>query len=552
MRLDKTPILRSRYILVVVLANYLVLGLFRIQENRDMFHTDQEVFLQNAYKYQDAPLWAKLLPPVHMASVSSTLHPVMPYLLYPLARDMRDFYPRAKLVNLACGLLCLIALNLLVSSHYGALPGLFATLLLSTNSIFIKVSTRLSSEPLLLVFVVCWLYWSARCFRRTEKAGNGAKVPWILAGVFSGLAYLSKPTGLLVPCLFVLFCLARLRELSPKRFTFYLIALFLTISPLMLSNLKGNTSPFYNVNFFHLLSLSAPSDFTAEDLEQTGAWNIVKSIDGSEFASQWARNSLSFLDQLLRFLSPVSMPQGISFPLQQAARVLGAVLVLSSVVFVLLSSRRAPLISIVFMFFVLYTGCMVPAFSVNPSPRFLLPDILMISILLGAFSAKFSMSEPWVGLAIGALALGSMGSRLMRDTIVNPFQTNDQSVDYFLDWAESNEGEFDEKVRLAFYEHDSWLVDMMKKNELLFASEPINNDVEKFSELLGLLESRDVDYLLVSASLFYDGNPVLEDFEPFEDCRNRGNTARNMSPYAELYEEGLSECGYLAIYRIGR
>ncbi|MAE69447.1 MAG: hypothetical protein CME06_03140 [Gemmatimonadetes bacterium] len=539
--------LRSRYILAIVLLNFLVLGLFRIKENRDMFHTDQEVFLQNSLRFNDASIRLKLFPPMHMASVSSTLHPLMPYLLYPIAGDMRTFYPSAKLINLTFGLLCLLALYLLVAARYGSVPGLLATLLLSVNSIFVVVSTRLSSEPILLLLVVLWLFVSVRCHAPPHARERGGSGKWILAGVISGLAYLSKPTGLLLPCLFVIVCIARMRSVGAKRFVLYVSALLLTIAPLMVSNTRGNNSPFYNINFFHLLSLSGPSAHTAEDLQRRGAWDVAMSIDGKEFVSRLTAHSITFFDDLLRHLSPTSMPQWFSFPIQQATRSAAALIVAMSTLYVFVSRRRDALVLLVLLFSLTYSLCMVPAFSVNPSPRFLLPVILMFSILIGGFSTAFMAGQRWIKLAVCAVALSSIALHTMRDILGNPLEANDESVDYFLDWTWSAE----EGARLAFFEHDTWLVEALVQREgRHIMKDSIDNDVCEFPELYRFLQEREVEFLLISSSIFYDGNPVLEEFEPLGNCERRGNPAREIAPYAELVEEGLPECGYLAIYRM--
>jgi len=114
-------------------------------------------------------------------------------------------------------------------------------------------SAEFTSEPLLLLLVTLTFYTLVKGFDRPWL--------WLLAGVYGGLAYLTKGSALL---LLVAYAISVLR-VSPKlilnpRFLLFPVAYFAVASPLLLYNWQVFGSPFFNYNSTHIIWL----DSTAE------------------------------------------------------------------------------------------------------------------------------------------------------------------------------------------------------------------------------------------------------------------------------------------------
>ncbi len=138
--------------------------------------------------------WKKVVP--HAAQ-----HPLYPAALLAVSWPVRHFLPddlplamqfSAQLTTAIAGVLLVVPMFLLGRELFDRRVGFFATLLFQCLPSGGRVLGDGLSEGVFLLFAAWALYLAARALR-----GRSA-VPFALAGAASGLAYLTRPEGLLV------------------------------------------------------------------------------------------------------------------------------------------------------------------------------------------------------------------------------------------------------------------------------------------------------------------------------------------------------------------
>jgi len=174
--------------------------------------------------------------------------PLFHLLLAPAAGRELGFFVRAKLVTLLTGLAALVACFVVGRRMAGGSDpasgepaAVVACLLLALSPDFLDHATFPACEPLFIAWLL--LAWGAGLrWLKGETRG------WS-AGVFAGLAYMTKGTGLLLPPLFLLGALwKRLGRKAPARVHGFLIAFALVASPILARNVAGFGNPFHDPN----------------------------------------------------------------------------------------------------------------------------------------------------------------------------------------------------------------------------------------------------------------------------------------------------------------
>ncbi len=169
-------------------------------------------------------------------------NPLFHLLLSIVARRDIGFFPDAKLITLATGWIALLVFFFLVRGRRGEFCAALAAVFLLFNANFIRLSSVVSAEPLFLLWVLLTWYCVVEGFQRERM--------WSLAGVFAGLAFLTKGSGLLlIPSCVGAICLgSRFSALRNRDFWGFFAALFMVASPLLVRNMIAFGSPIYNFN----------------------------------------------------------------------------------------------------------------------------------------------------------------------------------------------------------------------------------------------------------------------------------------------------------------
>lgn len=173
-------------------------------------------------------------------------HPLYMLLLAPLAmRDARFFW-HAKLVNLGLGALALATCLWMARRRYGRGPALLAGAFYGASQSLVVASSHVNHEPL---FVLCslWCWWWL-------TSGTSVRA-WLFAGLFAGLAYLTKSSGTLLILATVAAELwqTRGRGLVTKRLWIFLLSAGVVASPLLVRNLRGYGALLYEGVNTHIM-----------------------------------------------------------------------------------------------------------------------------------------------------------------------------------------------------------------------------------------------------------------------------------------------------------
>jgi hypothetical protein len=117
-------------------------------------------------------------------------HPLYLLLLWPFASRTADYFWNAKLVDLAFGAISLITLLWMVRRRFGPGQALIAGTLFALSQSLLVASSHVNHET---QFTLCclWVWWFL------TKEGATVK-DWALAGVWMGLAYLTKSPAILI------------------------------------------------------------------------------------------------------------------------------------------------------------------------------------------------------------------------------------------------------------------------------------------------------------------------------------------------------------------
>lgn len=113
-----------------------------------------------------------------------------------------DFFNAGMYLNIICAFIVLLLINKTISLISNKTAGLLVVLLLSTNSQFIKYSYCVGTDMLFIVFFVSSLYFILKDESNLKNS--------IFAGIFTGLAYLTRYTAI---SLIILFCFILIAKL---------------------------------------------------------------------------------------------------------------------------------------------------------------------------------------------------------------------------------------------------------------------------------------------------------------------------------------------------
>lgn len=168
-------------------------------------------------------------------------HPLYMLFLSTFCDNTPSDFPRSKLFSLLLMLLLIVVTYYLVTIHWGWQTGLMSAVFLGLSP-----AATLLSQEILVDILFGFFYFSALVLLLKEDSRKN----WVLFGVCSGLAYLTKGNG------YFLFASAAVVGFLRHRWTFFkrldlyiaVLAFVATASFLLVRNIKVFGAPFYNRN----------------------------------------------------------------------------------------------------------------------------------------------------------------------------------------------------------------------------------------------------------------------------------------------------------------
>ncbi|MFC1679149.1 ArnT family glycosyltransferase [Elusimicrobiota bacterium] len=237
--------------------------------------------------------------------------PLYPFILSLWAGRDPSAFTWSKLFSLAWSAATLAAVYRVGSSLFDRRTALLAGLALSVNWIFLSFSMSLRAEIMLpLLFLMNWY-----CTWQGFSEGKGQW--WLAAGVFAGLAFLTKGTAtLLVAAWGGAFVVASIRDRGLWRRAPWLLAGFLPLAAILWwGNLQMFGDPAYNFSVRHAMWLDSWWDLPNRSLEELTFAGYVASHGWTGVLSRIALGMVHFAPVSLACLAPSS-----SFPLPYTLR----------------------------------------------------------------------------------------------------------------------------------------------------------------------------------------------------------------------------------------
>ncbi len=224
------------FFLILIIARFLVVGQAKILFNTVSSDGDEAAYLSFGLALlEDGTLTDGARPPLY------------PLLLSTIAEREWTYFTRAKMLTLGLGVMAIIATFAVGTSLFSWEVGLLAAFLLAANKEFhVRASTIYTDVLFVSIFLGSW-YFLIKSFKGWGYC--------ILAGIFTGLAYLSKGSG---PILIGTWGLVALfyygREIF-KHKELLLVPLFFVImaAPLLLYNAQHFGDPLYSLTTTHVL-----------------------------------------------------------------------------------------------------------------------------------------------------------------------------------------------------------------------------------------------------------------------------------------------------------
>jgi 4-amino-4-deoxy-L-arabinose transferase-like glycosyltransferase len=177
----------------------------------------------------------------------SNRHPLYLAILSIFARPEVGYHDDGRVLAVALGAVALLSSWWMTRRHFGRAPAALLAVLLSGSGALVWTASRENADTMLVAF---WALSVGSILDGGAAEGPRRRRAWIWAGVWAGLAYLSKGPGLFLPICLALTLLVRERWRALRNGDAWLsAAAFVVVScPLWWRNLKVFGSPIYNSN----------------------------------------------------------------------------------------------------------------------------------------------------------------------------------------------------------------------------------------------------------------------------------------------------------------
>ena len=449
-----------------------------------------------------------------------------PLILSTFAERTWHYFTLAKLLNVAFGTLVLILLFLIARYHLDALTAILATGLLAINGSFIWHSSAVISEPLLMVFILLAWHFTALGFRRGKF--------WALAGLFAGLAFLTKGSAPALVASFIVSVSIVKGKRSVKNVSWllYLLAFFVVAAPYLAYNAQVFGGPFYNFNYTHAVWMSS-----SYDAHQTGALPtmgqlpVFPHVVGQIGAREW--RGLVMMKNLLAY---GLLPQGLTKFFQSIYATAGLV---AAVALLGLFRKRVRRFVQAHTEFVASGATLAAAFllpfawyvTFSPDIRHFLPVIPILLVYIAASvlgigrwilerTAGFeSLAEKRAPVLCGVVLCGALvatSAAPLSDILANPFRVDREKnayTEHVLHWL--SHGVKDKA--LVLYGTSHMLPRWKHTDKLEFVTIP--SDIVDWETLGAWCEGRGVDYAIIDTEMMSSRLTLLEKYFGMEQGR---------------------------------
>jgi hypothetical protein len=243
---------------VLLLLNFIILGIGNVNDNTNPEDFDTTAYLgdSNLIKINGGiKNFLKLC--VNGTYRQANQHPMYTLLLSSFATRDISFFVNAKIASLVVGFLLLTIMFVLISHDYGDICASIAALGMLFNTTFLKWTTAVACESLLMLFSFLSIFFILKGFEYNKN--------WILAGTFAGLSFMTKGTALfLIPGFFLVNLFIYKLDFLKNKYFYAFIAMFILVSsPLILRNVIVYKNPLYNTN-------TAKLSYSKEQIDQYG------------------------------------------------------------------------------------------------------------------------------------------------------------------------------------------------------------------------------------------------------------------------------------------
>ena len=540
--IGKEPAIRSIEVLFLILASSLYLSLSSIYFAKNGRATDDEVaYLSTAIEIKERGGVGGFIRDVFRGKyLEANRHPLYILLLSPFAGRDLSFFFKAKMVSLLLGLIAVLVIYFVIRKHFGVIAAALAITFLVLNQAFLDASGKVACETLLVLFAL--LTWHF-C---TKLRPN-----WALAGVFSGLCYLTKASGLFLflAILISLFVIRKLRTFKEQALWRVLAGFLVVAFPLLWRNSLVFKNPLYNKNN-SVMWLESWEEKYRPEFEKSPP-NLVTYLREQGLGQGLKRMHRGVAVEsfvLIRALSPVgTLPLGILiglFSLMAAFSGLRKEVKRERVFFTISFG------GIFFLFFAWYS-------KIVPADRFVLPILpplfgysgrglagLVANLLQGRF-ARTRLERTGLAPIIIFLLLLLIPS-IFAGYQARPFSSPALPQEYVAlrQWMEENIGPHQRYLKgpdIDFqFEWHSHI-----RGEYLFF--PL---LENFGELnIYILRSR-VNYCIITPQVIRERKRTLQEYFGWEE--KRGLYERKRPPlWREIYRDQAAPLEFL-VYSVGK
>jgi len=224
------------FLLFLIMVRFVVVGQAKVLFNTISSDGDESAYLSLGLGLLEESILT-----------DGTRPPLYPFMLSFVAEREWDYFTWAKMLTLGFSTLAVLGAFLAGVSLLGWEAGLLGAFLLAANKEFhLRATTVYADAPLVLIFLGAW-YFLIKSFQ--------GWIYCIFAGIFVGLAYLTKGSGPLLLAVWGLMAILHYRRQIWQHKELLLVPLFflLTVSPLLIYNAEHYGDPFYSLVSTHVL-----------------------------------------------------------------------------------------------------------------------------------------------------------------------------------------------------------------------------------------------------------------------------------------------------------
>jgi 4-amino-4-deoxy-L-arabinose transferase-like glycosyltransferase len=549
----------NKLILILILIIFVLLGIKGINYTTDPQAWDTTAYLGEANFIKNNGGVINFLELCTTGKYKqSNQHPLYILLLTPFASTNISFFILAKIISFLIGLVFLLLLYFFSKRLVGETSALLLLLIFIFNTLFIKWTTLVAAESLLILFSFLSMYFIIVGFIENKK--------WIYAGIFASLAYLTKGTSLILLPGFILvtFIIYRFKIFTNKYFWSFFVLFIIISSPLLIRNTVVYQNPFFNVNNYIVtygidyleeyryvtFSNDEGATLWKFDHPETGDVQSQVNVDPSPNSSNSVIIILSGIGLSFKLFWHSFNIFGQHFPgiISTFAGIITAIFFVFGLMRYKNKGGNYYFITTIFVF--------ILVFSFNPIDRYFFPLIpfFWIYVLVGMRDAKMLLSESRIKKYLGKNYLAYIPYTLLIFTFIysiylvvtKPLSNPLNSVEYdesrkeILNWLRKNVKE-NEKYTLG--PNLNW---QLEKG--IWILPPDNAKLRSFSKFNSFMEKHDVSYVIIDHHSLHDKMLVNEGIFSYDE--NQGIVENKKIENWDLVYEDHNVPTKFLIYKI--